>query len=213
LSYVVRFCLPLALLFSGCQHGETIHSIDSYPNHWQPIRFQDKESYRYETFDRDKSRTVVSLQIKQLTADQWQAIWTAEQDGQTVMTKSIDGPSKLLLERSKSKLLSQKPAIPFVSTVLMHWWPKIDYFHWEIGFSRGVLIEMLAGFMIEVIDTCQVAGIDGFRVALKTGATQFAEACLSPDIALPLSVKRYVKGGDQVGYEAILLDHYLSPEQ
>ena len=86
----------------------------------------------------------------------------------------------------------------------MNWWSGIDYFRWEVGFKRGVLVEMLAAFMVEVINECEVAGLKGFNVQLKAGKTLMAEACLSPEIALPLSVKRYHSNSGKLKYEAKL---------
>ena len=125
------------------------------------------------------------------------------------MKKFNSGFSSFLGAECKSQpaLITEKIAIPFLSTILMNWWRGIDHFRWEVGFKRAVQVEMLAGFMIEVIQECDVAGIKGYQVELKAGKTLMAEACLSPTIGLPLSVKRYQPRGGKLKYEAKLLDY------
>ncbi len=201
--------LLLALSVFGCY--ETIIKSETAPVHrpnkWQPILLQTGEFFRYQSTAPDKKSTFISLMVKQDTKKNLQALWEVNQGEKIVLSKQVLASADNILASSKAALLTEKVTIPFLNTIVMSWWPKIDYFHWEIGFKRAVQLEMLAVFMIEVIDECEVADIKGFQVQLKAGKTLMAEACLSPTITFPLSVKRYDLDGRYLKYEVKLINY------
>jgi len=195
------------LLIAGCNQP-TVKPEKTYANKWQPILLKDGDNFEYRTKISDKNITTIRLMIKQNTQNKLKALWEVKQGEKIILSKQVIASPENILISSKAALITEKNTTPFLSTVLMHWWPGIDYFKWEVGFKRAVLIEMLAGFMIEVIKECNVAGIDGFQVQLKAGKILMAEACLSPTITLPLSVKRFQSSGGKLKYEAKLLNYH-----
>jgi len=202
------FLLTLSLI--GCKQTnvqpETIHT--DRLNKWQPILLKNGDNFEYQTKALGTKATVTTLSIKQETKNSLQALWEVKQEETIILSKQVLASPENILISSKAALITEKNTTPFLSTVLMHWWPGIDYFRWEVGFKRAVLVDMLAGFMIEVIKECNVADIDGFLVKLKVGKTLMAEACLSPTIPLPLSVKHYHSSGGGLMYETKLLNYY-----
>ncbi len=201
--------LLLALSVTGC--SDTIIKSETAPVHrpnkWQPILLKTGDFFKYHSTAPDKKPTFLSLMVKQDTQKKLQALWEVNQGEIIVLSKQVIASADNILASSKAALLTEKVTIPFLNTILMSWWPKIDYFHWEIGFKRAVQLEMLAVFMIEVIDECEVADIKGFQVQLKAGKTLMAEACLSPTITFPLSVKRYDLDGRYLKYEVKLINY------
>lgn len=201
---VVFLCLQCLI---GCsQLGVTPTPNSRKTNKWQPILLKSDEFFEYQTTSGDKV-TIVDLLIKQGESNRLQALWDIKRQDKTIVSKQVLAPANNLLISSKAALITEKNAVPFVSTILLNWWSGIDYFRWEIGFKRAVLVDMLAGFMVEVIEECNVAGIEGFQVQLTTGKTLMAEACLAPNIAFPLSVKRYPFKKGSWQYEATLQNY------
>jgi len=206
ISYLL---LVLSLSLIGCNQTnvqpEIIH-IDRV-NKWQPILLKDGNNFVYQIKDQGNKLTVVRLVVKQDIKNNLHALWNIEIEDKVIISKQvIDSPERLFIS-SKAALLPEKTALPFLNTILMNWWTKIDYFYWRVGYKRAVLVEMLAGFMIEVISECEVAGINGFTVQLRAGITLMAEACLSPTMTFPLSVIRYNSDTQTIKYEATLLEN------
>lgn len=201
--------LLLTLSLIGCkQTNVQPEKIDTTRvNKWQPILLKEGDDFEYQTKDKDNKLAVVSLVVKQNIKNNLQASWKIDAEDKVILSKQvIDSPERLFIS-SKAALLTEKMALPFLNTILMNWWSKIDYFYWRVGYKRAVIVEMLAGFMIEVISECEVAGINGFTVQLRAGKTLMAEACLSPIITFPLSVKRYKSDGQAIRYEAKLINN------
>lgn len=197
----------LCLFLIGCKQTIVKEKTHPFGHKWQPISLKDGEFFQYLTSSAEKKPTLTSLLIRQDKQNKLQASWTVHQDEKIIVSKQVIASSQNVLTSSKAALMTEKHTGPFLNTILMHWWPGIDYFRWEIGFKRAVLVEMLAGFMVEVIKECNVAGIQGFQVRLTTGKILMAEACLSPTIAFPLSVKRYHFKEKNLMYEATLLNY------
>jgi len=202
------FLLTLSLIGCNQTNVQPEKAHTDRLNKWQPILLKKGDDFEYQTKSMGTKTTVISLSIKQDMKNSLQALWEVKQEEKIVLSKQVIASPENILVSSKAALITEKNTTPFLSTVLMHWWPSIDYFRWEVGFKRAVLIEMLAGFMIEVIKECNVAGIDGFQVQLKAGKALMAEACLSPAITLPLSVKRYQSNGLGLKYDVILISYH-----
>jgi len=202
------FLLTLSLIGCNQTNVQPEKAHTDRLNKWQPILLKKGDNFEYQTKSMGTNTTVISLSIKQDMKISLQALWEVKQEEKIVLSKQVLASPENLLISSKAALITEKNTTPFLSTVLMHWWPGIDYFRWEVGYKRAVLVEMLAGFIIEVIKECNVVGIDGFQVQLKVGNTLMAEACLSPIITLPLSVKRYHSSGGGLVYETKLLDYH-----
>lgn len=199
----------VSLFIIGCKTTVNIETDNSYRLiKWRTILLASGEFFEYQTKDSNHNLSIISLEIKQGRLDELQALWKVKQGSKIILSKLVNAPQERLIVVSQPALITEKIATPFLSTILMNWWSRIDYFRWEIGFKRAIQVEMLAGFMIEVIKECEVAGIKGFQVQLKARQSLIAEACLSPKIGLPLSVKRYQPRGGELKYEAKLLDYF-----
>lgn len=205
------FFLFVVLTLSGIGCNQTtLKSETTQPhqlNKWQPILLKSGEYFQYQAKIPGKNLSSISLSIRQDSPDKLHALWEVRQEDKIMLLKQLIASPESLLISSKAALLTEKIALPFIDTILMNWWSEIDYFRWEVGFKRAVQVEMLAIFMVEVINECHVAGIKGFQVQLKAGKSLMAEACLSPTITLPLSVKRYRSNGEKLKYEVTLLNY------
>lgn len=199
----------VSLLAIGCATTIKTETDSSYKlNKWQPILLKNGEVFAYQTKDSNYYSSIISLKIKQNKPNALLALWEVKQGSTIVLSKQVEAPAERLMVASQPVLITEKIVTPFLSTILMNWWNGIDYFQWKVGFKRAVQVEMLTGFMIEVIKECEVAGIKGFQVQLKARKFLMAEACLSPTITLPLFVKRYKSSGGGVGYEVKLLNYH-----
>lgn len=197
----------LCLILIGCKQTTIKEKTHPFDHKWQPISLKDGEFFQYLATATGKKPILTSLFIKQDEKNKLQAQWNIGRDEEVIVSKQVIASAENILISSKAALMTEKNTGALLNTVLMHWWPSIDYFKWEIGFKRAVLVDMLAGFMVQVIDHCEVAKIKGYRVELKSGVHLMAEACLAPSVALPLSVTRYDTTSGLVNFQAALLSY------
>lgn len=201
--------LAAGLAATACQ-TPTIKQETETPvskQYWQPIFLQPGEEFSYQTVDANNNTARIDLEVRRQEPSQLQASWLIKPTNAHQINKQITSTPDLLLISSHAALIKEKSTTPFLNTVLMSWWSKIDYIRWEVGFKRAIHVEMLAGFMVEVSARCQTAGIQGYQVALKSGDDLMAEACIAPNIALPLSVTRYNPISHAISSETQLLTY------
>lgn len=199
--------LPILLLQACSMSNVQTERPPTIQKQWKSLVLKSGESYHYKTQKMAEQPVQVNLLLTQESSEQLKALWELKQADRLLYSTEVIEPATNLIMSSKAALITETAANAFVNTILMDWWSAIDYLDWEVGYKRAVQVEMLAAFMIEVVDTCDIASIQGFKVRLTAGNTLMADACLAPTISVPLSVIRYQKDGVSKLYSATLLSY------
>lgn len=199
--------LPVLLLQACSLPNVQTELPPNMQKQWKTVGLKSGEAYHYQTQKMAEQPVHVNVSLAQASSETLKAAWELKQAERLIYATTVVEPAENLIMSSKAALLTEPAASAFVNTVLMDWWSAIDYLGWEVGYKRAVQVEMLAVFMLEVMDTCDIAGIRGFQVRLTAGNTLMAEACLAPTLSVPLSVIRYQKDGVSMLYSATLQSH------
>ncbi|MCK4840603.1 MAG: hypothetical protein KAT04_01830, partial [Methylococcales bacterium] len=129
----------VSLFIIGCKTTVNIETDNSYRLiKWRTILLASGEFFEYQTKDSNHNLSIISLEIKQGRLDELQALWKVKQGSKIILSKLVNAPQERLIVVSQPALITEKIATPFLSTILMNWWSRIDYFRWEIGFKRAI---------------------------------------------------------------------------
>ncbi len=182
---------------------------------WNPFNFRAGQYFKYAVTlsEEGKKKTGwFSLELKPAGADQVEAVWQGELEGQkfsfrqTGPTEQVTNPASVMFMAAMSGPAAMPVLMAAGATVFVPWYP-LAFAGQALALGAGWEVTEPSGerFSVKVVSRCEEAGLKGYLVRLDSETKEEKgriEACVAPRSPLALSTRVWSEG--ELKYEAVL---------